>query len=350
MKSGLAQTHKSMARLTAQPSLIKIQEHLNHQHVSMTNPPIPILKFESVSKEFGQFVAVQPLDLAIQTGEIYGLIGPNGAGKTTLIRMACGLLTPTSGRVYVNGFDIQEQTEEAQESIGYLSDIYALYENLTTWEYLDYFAHAYRMPDGNIPGRITEVIALVGLEVKTQALTKGLSRGMRQRLGLARAILHRPKLLLLDEPASGLDPKARTELRDLLLMLRAQGTTIVISSHILAELEGFCTTIGIMERGRLVKNATVDALTRAAGNRRTILLRWLGRSVETVKQTLEQSGGLAAAEWSPEQACCTVDLTEEQLADLLAALVHAGVRMVEFMEKKQTVQDVYMNLSRHEVM
>jgi ABC-2 type transport system ATP-binding protein len=316
----------------------------------MSNLANPIIKFEAVRKEFGQFVAVQPLDLAIQAGEVYGLIGPNGAGKTTLIRMACGLLAPTSGRVYVSGIDIQQRAEEAQESIGYLSDVYALYEDLTAWEYLDYFARAYRMPADGIPGRIKEVITLVGLEVKEHALTKGLSRGMRQRLGLARAILHRPKLLLLDEPASGLDPKARMELRDLLLMLRTQGTAILISSHILAELDGFCSTIGIMERGRLVRSDTVSALTSVTGNRKTILLRWLGRDVETVKRTIEQSGELIAAEWSLGHALCTVNLTEEQLADLHAGLVLAGVRIVEFAEKKQTVQDVYMNLSRHEVM
>ena len=323
---------------------------LSGWHISMIDISTPIIRFESVRKEYGQFVAVQPLDLDIRAGEIYGLIGPNGAGKTTLIRMACGLLAPTSGRVSIDGIDIQQQAEAAQERIGYLSDVYALYEDLTTWEYLDYFAHAYRMPVDNIPERIKEVIALVGLEVKEQVLTKGLSRGMRQRLGLARAILHRPKLLLLDEPASGLDPKARMELRDLLLMLRSQGTTIVISSHILAELEGFCTTIGIMELGRLIRSDTVSTLTNTPDRRRTILLRWLGNDVETVQHTIEQSGGLIEAEWAPGQARCTVDLTDEQLADLHAGLVHAGVRLVEFAERKRTVQDVYMNLSRHEVM
>lgn len=316
----------------------------------MSDLPHPIITFESVRKEFGQFVAVQPLDLDIQVGEIYGLIGPNGAGKTTLIRMACGLLAPTSGRVYVNGIDIQQRAEAAQNSIGYLSDVYALYEDLTVWEYLDYFARAYRMPADDIPGRIKEVITLVGLEVKAQALTKGLSRGMRQRLGLARAILHRPKLLLLDEPASGLDPKARIELRKLLLMLQAQGTTIFISSHILAELEGFCSRIGIMELGRLVRSDTVSALTSVTGNRRTVLVRWLQGDGEAVQRAIEQTRGLVAAEWLPRQALCTVDLTEEQLADLHAGLVQAGVRVVEFAEKKRTVQDVYMNLSRHEVM
>jgi ABC-2 type transport system ATP-binding protein len=327
-----------------------MQGYLNHRIAGMIDPASPIIRCESVRKEYGRFVAVQPLDLTIQAGEIYGLIGPNGAGKTTLIRMACGLLAPTSGRVYIGGIDIQRDAEQAQQFIGYLSDVYALYEDLTVWEYLDYFAHAYRMPAGEIPGRIKDVITLVGLEVKEQEFTKGLSRGMRQRLGLARAILHRPKLLLLDEPASGLDPKARMQLRDLLLMLRAQGTTIVISSHILAELEGFCTTIGIMELGRLVRSDTLSALTSTAGNRKTILLRWLSDNIDAVRQTIERSGGLIAAEWSPGQAHCTVDLTEEQLADLHAALVHAGVRLVEFTEKKQTVQDVYMNLSRHEVM
>ena len=327
-----------------------MQGNLHRLHISMTDSSAPIVKFESVRKEYGRFVAVQPLDLAIPAGEIYGLIGPNGAGKTTLIRMACGLLAPTSGHVFIDGIDIQQRAEAAQQCIGYLSDVYALYEDLTAWEYLDYFAHAYRMPTGDIPGRIKEVISLVGLEVKEHTLTKGLSRGMRQRLGLARAILHHPKLLLLDEPASGLDPKARMELRDILLMLQKHGTTIVISSHILAELEGFCTTIGIMELGRLIRSDTVSALTRVTDNRKTLLLRWLNNDLEAVKRTIEQSGGLIDGKWDPGHAHCTVDLTDEQLADLHAGLVRAGVRLVEFAEKKRTVQDVYMNLSRHEVM
>lgn len=310
----------------------------------------PILRFEALHKEFGRFVAVQQLDLDIPAGEIYGLIGPNGAGKTTAIRMACGLLAPTSGCVSVMGIDLQQQPEAAQQHIGYLSDVYALYEDLTAWEYLDYFAHAYRMPEDVISARIKEVIALVGLEMKAQEMTKGFSRGMRQRLGLARAILHRPKLLLLDEPASGLDPKARMELRDLLLSLRAQGTTVLISSHILNELDGFCTMIGVMERGMLIRSESLTALIKPVDDRRKIRLRWLGDWREQIERVLLGFPGLLKVDWLDNEAVALIEATDESLVDLHAHLIKEGVRLVEFFEQKQTVQEAYMQLSRHEVM
>ena len=310
----------------------------------------PIIRFDSVHKEYDQFVAVQALDLEISPGEIYGLIGPNGAGKTTAIRMGCGLLAPTSGRVWVKGIDIHDQPELAQQYIGYLSDSYALYDDLTVWEYLDYFAHAYRMPSSQIPQRIKEVIALVGLEIKEQELTKGLSRGMRQRLGLARAILHRPELLLLDEPASGLDPKARMDLRDVLLSLRVQGATIIISSHILAELEGFCTAIGILERGQLIRDGSLASLTQSGGNRRTIHIRWIGDAQGTVEHVIRGEMPAPELKWAEQRVECIVEAADEALADLAAALIRQGVRVIEFTEQRETVQDVYMRLSHHEVM
>lgn len=309
-----------------------------------------IIRFESVHKEFGQFVAIQQLDLEIPAGEIYGLIGPNGAGKTTAIRMACGLLAPTSGRVSVMGIDLQQHPEAAQQHIGYLSDVYALYEDLTAWEYLDYFAHAYRMPEKDIRPRIKEVLGLVGLEVKEHELTKGLSRGMRQRLGLARAILHHPKLVLLDEPASGLDPKARVELRDLLVSLRAQGATVLISSHILNELDGFCTMIGIMEQGRLIRSESLSSLTKRDGNLRKVRIRWIGDGRERIEQILRAYSGFLRGEWSDYEVFAMLEATDESLADLHAELVTQGARLIEFAEQKQTVQEAYMHLSQHEVM
>src|SRR6201987_3983069 len=219
-------------------------------------------------KEYDDLIAVQDLTLCIPQGEIFGLIGPNGAGKTTTIRMACGLLAPTLGQALVNGIDLAHEPEKAQQSIGYLSDFFAVYEDLKVWEYLDYFAHAYKVEESAIPARLAEVIAQVSLEVKRDAMIRGLSRGMKQRLGIARAIIHGPKVLLLDEPASGLDPKARLELRNLLRSLRDQGSTILISSHILTELEGFCTSIGIMEKGRLVRSGSIEEVTAAVSTMR----------------------------------------------------------------------------------
>jgi len=217
-----------------------------------------MIELMHLRKEYDALLAVDDVCLRVPQGEIFGLIGPNGAGKTTTIRMAAGLLAPTMGRAMVAGVDVAQEPERAQQYIGYLADFFALYEDLKVWEYLDYFAHAYKLPESEISSRINEVIAQVNLEIKHDEMIRGLSRGMKQRLGIARAIIHRPKVMLLDEPASGLDPKARLELRNLLRSLRDQGATILISSHILTELEGFCTSIGIMERGRLVRSGSIE--------------------------------------------------------------------------------------------
>ena len=231
-------------------------------------------------KEFDDLVAVQGLEVSIPEGEIYGLIGPNGAGKTTTIRMACGLLEPTNGHVTVMDVDVHQDPERAQQFIGYLSDFFSVYEDLKVWEYLDFFAHAYKMPEPEIPARIDEVIRQAELEVKRDAMIKGLSRGMKQRLGIARAIIHKPRVLLLDEPASGLDPKARLDLRNLLRSLRDEGTTVLISSHILTELEGFCTSIGIMEKGRMIRSGTLAEISAAETTMRVVRLEWVGQGAE----------------------------------------------------------------------
>src|SRR5216683_2744496 len=190
-----------------------------------------MIELTNLRKEFDDLVAVESLTLSIPSGEIYGLIGPNGAGKTTTIRMICGLLDATQGKIQVAGVDVLGEPERARQYIGYLSDFFSVYEDLKVWEYLDYFAHAYKMPGSEIPARVSEVIAQAGLEVKRDGMIRGLSRGMKQRLGIARAMIHRPKVLVLDEPASGLDPKARIELRTVRLQWLGEGQT-----HIQAEL------------------------------------------------------------------------------------------------------------------
>ena len=300
-------------------------------------------------KEYDNLVAVQDLSLTIPQGEIFGLIGPNGAGKTTTIRMACGLLSPTLGRAVVNGIDVAKEPELAQQSIGYLSDFFAVYEDLKVWEYLDYFAHAYKVPDSDIPPRVTEVIGQVSLEVKRDSLIRGLSRGMKQRLGIARALIHRPKILLLDEPASGLDPKARLELRNLLRSLRDQGTTILISSHILTELEGFCTSIGIMEKGRMIRSGRIEEVTADEKLGRDMQVSWLGDARATLEARLAVHPQVSKLQLNEHTGTFQFTGSDDELAALLADLISAGVRVKTFAEIKQTVEDLYMKLSRHEV-
>ena len=167
-----------------------------------------MIRLENLTKEYDEVIAVRDVSIEIPEGEIYGLIGPNGAGKTTMLRMCCGLLPATSGRVLVNGIEVQNDLEAAQSQIGYLADFFSVYDDLKVWEYLDYFARAYKLDSTLVPERVNEVIAEIGLEVKRDSMVKGLSRGMKQRLGIGRAVIHRPKVLLLDEPASGLDPES----------------------------------------------------------------------------------------------------------------------------------------------
>ncbi len=309
-----------------------------------------MIELASLRKEYDNVLAVDDLTLAIPQGEIFGLIGPNGAGKTTTIRMACGLLAPTMGRALIAGVDVAREPERAQQHIGYLSDFFAVYEDLKVWEYLDYFAHAYKLPEADIPARVTEVIAQVNLEVKRDAMIRGLSRGMKQRLGIARAIIHRPKVMLLDEPASGLDPKARLELRNLLLSLRDQGATILISSHILTELEGFCTSIGIMERGRMVRSGSIEEVTAAATSTRLVRFTWAGDSLSAAQETLNRDARVSEVNLSASSGTFHFSGAEEDLATVLASLIAVNVRVTSFGEVKQTVEELYMKLSTHEVM
>jgi ABC-2 type transport system ATP-binding protein len=205
------------------------------------------------------------------------------------------------------------------------------------------------MPEAGIRARIDEVIAEVGLEVKTDAMIKGLSRGMKQRLGIARAVIHKPKVLLLDEPASGLDPKARLDLRNLLRGMSQEGSTILISSHILTELEGFCTSIGLMEKGRMIRSGTIEEITASETQHRVVRLSWVGDG-GVVLSTLAANPKISGILLRATEGVCKYEGPEEELADVLRALVTAGVRVLSFGEVKQTVEDLYLKLSRNQVM
>jgi len=309
-----------------------------------------MIEIDNLRKEYDEVVAVDRLSLAIPRGEIYGLIGPNGAGKTTTMRVVCGLLEPTEGQVRVGGVDVLREPERAREHIGYLSDFFSLYEDLKVWEYLDYFAHAYKMAESEIPARVDEMIQQAGLGVKRDAFIHGLSRGMKQRLGVARAMIHRPRVLVLDEPAAGLDPKARIGLRNLLRSVRDTGTTILISSHILTELEGFCTSIGIMERGHLVRSGRIEDLVSGGVAARRVRLRWVGDNGTQVRTALDERAGISGVELDANDGEFSFSGTDEELAQVLKELVAGGTRVVGFHEVKQTFEEMYMKVSSHEVM
>jgi ABC-2 type transport system ATP-binding protein len=308
-----------------------------------------MIDFQGLRREYQDLVAVRDLQLSIPEGEVFGLIGPNGAGKTTVIRMACGLLTPTSGQVTIAGVDVHHDPELAQSHIGYLSDFFSVYEDLKVWEYLDYFGRAYKMPDAELRPRIDEVIQQVGLEVKRDAFIRGLSRGMKQRLGIARAIIHKPRVLLLDEPASGLDPKARADLRNLLLGLRSEGATVLISSHILPDLEGFCTSIGVMEKGNLLRSGKIEEITlQESAHISLVQLSWVGQA--PVEQILGPMTGVTDVAIQGSEGRFYFKGSEEELASVLQQLIAQNVHVISFGEVKKTIEDLYLKLSRNEVM
>jgi ABC-2 type transport system ATP-binding protein len=310
-----------------------------------------MVRLEGLRKEYDEVVAVRDISVEISEGEIYGLIGPNGAGKTTLLRMCCGLLPPTAGRVLVNGIEVQKDLDKAQSQVGYLADFFSVYDDLKVWEYLDYFARADKLDSTVVPQRVREVIAEIGLEVKSDSMVKGLSRGMKQRLGIGRAVIHRPRVLLLDEPASGLDPKARFELRQLLKRLRDQGATIVVSSHILPDLEDFSTSIGVMERGVMLRSGRVKQLRNEVeqGEARTIHLRWIGEAAP-LAEFLRAHGLSQRALLQNNEGAFPFAGDDEALSRLLAEMAAAGIRLTSFHEVQQTVEDLYLKLSHGQVM
>jgi ABC-2 type transport system ATP-binding protein len=239
-----------------------------------------VVQTTNLTKKYGAFTALHELDLVIERGAIHGFIGPNGAGKTTTMRILATLLEPTAGQAWVGGYPVTEAPMEVRKRIGYMPDFFGVYDNMKVWEYLDFFAAAYHVPEAKRKGMIGDLLALVDLSAKRDSFVEELSRGMKQRLCLARTLVHEPELLILDEPASGLDPHARIELRELLKELRALGKTILVSSHILTELAEMCTHVAIIERGHLLVSGEVSRILAAMQPARDIYVRVLDRAAQ----------------------------------------------------------------------
>jgi ABC-2 type transport system ATP-binding protein len=319
-----------------------------------------MIQLEDLTKEFdvasgptNMVVATDRLNLHIPAGEVFGLVGPNGAGKTTTLKMICGLAVPTSGRVTVNEIDVERHPEAAQRYIGYLADFFSLYDDLKVWEYLDYFAHAYKMNAAAIPARIDEVIARLGLESKRDSMIGGLSRGMKQRVGIARAVIHDPPVLILDEPTGGLDPKARVELKELLRELHRAGKTIFITSHILSDLEELCTSIGILEKGRLLRVGRLEDVMREGASTRQIRIRLAspGFASETsLESWLAAQPGVSAVVKTDAVAQFAYAGSDAELAELVRVLVAAGAPVCGVQEVAETLEQLYSRISTGEVM
>ncbi|NOX29642.1 MAG: ABC transporter ATP-binding protein [Actinobacteria bacterium] len=232
------------------------------------------IESRALTKMYGSLAAVDAIDLIVPRGAVYGLIGPNGAGKSTLMTMMASLLLPTAGSLSVLGFDPVLQPIEVRSRIGYMPDGLGVYDGMSVSDYLDFFAGAYGIDKSERPDLITGLLELVELSVKRDAEVNSLSRGMKQRLSLARALVHDPELLILDEPASGLDPRARVELRELIAHLQSMGKTIIVSSHILSELQEICTHVGIVEAGKLLASGPPREILERLGGQRAVKVRF----------------------------------------------------------------------------
>jgi ABC-2 type transport system ATP-binding protein len=304
-----------------------------------------VIETRDLTKTYGTLHAVKSLQLKLDKGDVFGFIGPNGAGKTTTMRMLATLLNPTVGEAYVCGYSIYTHPKDIRRVIGYMPDFFGVYDDMKVYEYLEFFAAAYRIKGPQRKKICDEVLELVDLTYKREALVTSLSRGMTQRLGLARVLLHDPQVLLLDEPASGLDPRARIEIRGLLKELRKMGKTIMISSHILPELADICNKIGIIERGELFVNGDVSEVMKLV--RRQGVLHVAVRENQEAAQKLLESQPIVSAV-VPEDGRLRVTLRDgvEDYSELPTRLVEAGYRLTLFREEELNLETAFMALTK----
>jgi ABC-2 type transport system ATP-binding protein len=302
---------------------------------------------------YGKVKAVDNLALKVPAGSLFGLIGPNGAGKTTTLRMLAGLLEPTSGEIRINGLAIRKYWGEIQWQIGFMPDFFGVYEDLLVWEYLDFFARCYKIPAERRRKITGELLELVDLDGKRDAYVHTLSRGMRQRLCLAHALVHDPQLLLLDEPASGLDPRARVEVRELLRELQAMGKTILLSSHNLSELAELCDSVAILERGRLVISGSLDDLYQQVGDRRTIDINILSdlHHAEELLASFPEVKQVSPLKNNGRGNWLEIEFhgDDEFVADLLEKMVVQRVRIVSFKEVNLNLEETFLRLTKGDV-
>ncbi|MBX3363360.1 MAG: ABC transporter ATP-binding protein [Phycisphaeraceae bacterium] len=315
-----------------------------------------MIEIKNVTKKFGNLCAVDDLSIEIGAGELYGFIGPNGAGKSTTMKILACLLRPDRGSARVCGHDVRTDGDEIRRVLGYMPDYLGVYDDLTVDEYLQFFASAFRIARTKRRGLIDEVLKLTDLSEKRRAMVSSLSRGMTQRLGVARVLLHDPKVLLLDEPASGLDPRARIEMRELLVELRRMGKCLMVSSHILSELAEMSTSIGIIERGKLLYTGSIeDAYERVRGGERiTITLEappeaadgaaWL--SPERAAEVLRADPRVTRSESEDGKVHVELSVGEKSHHFVIESLVRAGARIAAFEPKGVKLEDAFLKLTK----
>lgn len=308
-----------------------------------------MLLIKDLEKSYGKFKALNKLNLDINQGEIFGFIGPNGAGKSTTMKIVSGLLTPDDGEVYVDGIDAIKNNKKLKEKIGYMPDFFGVYDNLKAYEYLEFYGSIYGITGKEIKDLSMDLLELVNLENKYDAYVDALSRGMKQRLCLARCLLHNPQLLILDEPASGMDPRARFEMKNILKNLKDMGKTIIVSSHILSELGEICTNIGIVESGRMVCQGTVEEIMTVASGNHPIAISVLDKTEEAIK-LLKEIPKVGKVKLENNKITADFNGSEEECVVLLKTLISRDVPVISFNRESTSLEDIFIKITDKEAL
>lgn len=303
-----------------------------------------MLHIQDLTKNYGSFTAVNHLTLHIPEGDLFGFVGPNGAGKTTTIRIVCGLLKASGGKVQIGGTQAAVGSKEMKRLIGYVPDFFGVYDNLKVHEYMDMYGSMYSMNSKDIAKLTDDLLELVNLTDKREFYVDTLSRGMKQRLCVARALLHNPKLLILDEPNSGLDPRARVEMKELLKNLHSMGKTIVISSHILSELSEMCNSIGIMNRGQLVAAGKIEDIMNHLSGGKKIHVRVVSEMEKAVRIIREHAGANVESVLENE-VIISHNGSDEDICALIGSLIQNQVLLTGFYKEEGSLESLFMQLT-----
>lgn len=310
-----------------------------------------MIRCEKLTKRYGKTLALDAVDLRVAAGELHGFIGPNGAGKTTAMKIFATLMRPTSGEAFVDGASVTRETRKVRALVGYMPDFFGVYDNLRAWEYLDLYAGCVGLSAGERRRRIDELLSLVALTDKREAYVDQLSRGMKQRLCLARAMLHDPKLLILDEPASGMDPRARAQMREILRDIADMGKTVLISSHILPELSELCDSMTVLERGKVVFTGSAEQMRRKLAGETALTVRFASGDGEWRRPALERIEavcGVPAQRTRDGALRIPCDGDDARDAALLAELIALGAPVCGFERERPTLETVFMEVTKHD--
>lgn len=304
-----------------------------------------MLNIRNLTKNYGKFRALNGLNLIVEEGELFGFVGPNGAGKTTTIKIIAGLLKADTGQIFLDGKDVIKDSIKLKENIGYVPDFFGVYDNLKAIEYMEFFASMYGLIGKEVKKFCMELMEVVGLEGKADSYVDDLSRGMQQRLCLARALVHNPKILILDEPASGLDPNSRIGMKNILMELSMNGKTILISSHILSELSEMCSSIGIIQQGEMILQGSIEKIVSSVNTMNPLVIQVLERQEEMVNflrtHSLVKTLAISGREFQ-----VTFEGDAKGESQLLKEMIERNLPVISFGRKKDSLESIYMQITK----